>query len=279
MLDVGCGTGILSMFAAKAGAARVFSVDNSDIIQKARLIVKENNLNHIISFHKGKVETIDLPVDKVDIIISEWMGYFLLYEGMLDSVLVARDRWLKQDGLMAPSCTKILLSAVGDAEWYNDRVNFWNEVYGFSMKPMNHDVIKNGLITVLPKDSMISNSVVIKDIQTKTVSVPELDFHTEFSLDIFSNGKVYALCGWFDTFFQGENIDSVMFSTSPMTTPTHWMQTAFILQTPIIVEKGDILFGSFICKKSARNPRELVVVIDWNVKGKELKGKQEFGVV
>jgi protein arginine N-methyltransferase 3 len=49
VLDVGCGTGILSMFAAKAGAAQVFSVDNSDIIYKAREIVKENKLDHIIS--------------------------------------------------------------------------------------------------------------------------------------------------------------------------------------------------------------------------------------
>jgi protein arginine N-methyltransferase 1 len=47
-----------------------------------------------ITLIKGKVEDVNLPVDKVDIIISEWMGYFLLYESMLDTVLVARDRWL-----------------------------------------------------------------------------------------------------------------------------------------------------------------------------------------
>ena len=50
VLDVGCGTGILSMFAAKAGAARVFSVDNSNIISKAKEIVKDNNLDHIITY-------------------------------------------------------------------------------------------------------------------------------------------------------------------------------------------------------------------------------------
>jgi protein arginine N-methyltransferase 1 len=43
---------------------------------------------------KGKMEEIVLPVEKVDIIISEWMGYFLLYESMLDSVLWARDKYL-----------------------------------------------------------------------------------------------------------------------------------------------------------------------------------------
>lgn len=47
---------------------------------------------------KGKVEEVQLPVHKVDIIISEWMGYFLIFESMLDSVIVARDKYLNSDG-------------------------------------------------------------------------------------------------------------------------------------------------------------------------------------
>lgn len=48
----------------------------------------------VITVLKGKIEEIDLPVAKVDIIISEWMGYFLLFENMLNTVLHARDKWL-----------------------------------------------------------------------------------------------------------------------------------------------------------------------------------------
>ena len=48
----------------------------------------------MITIIKGKVEEVTLPVDKVDIIISEWMGYFLFYESMLDTVIFARDTWL-----------------------------------------------------------------------------------------------------------------------------------------------------------------------------------------
>lgn len=48
VLDVGCGTGILSLFAAQAGAKRVFAVDASDIAEKAKQIVKTNGLDHII---------------------------------------------------------------------------------------------------------------------------------------------------------------------------------------------------------------------------------------
>lgn len=48
---------------------------------------------------RGKVEEISLPVAQVDIIVSEWMGYFLLFEAMLDSVLNARNKWLAPNGI------------------------------------------------------------------------------------------------------------------------------------------------------------------------------------
>lgn len=76
MLDVGCGTGILSLFAAKAGAKRVIGVDYSNIANIAKQIVKINNFSDVITIIKGKIEEIELPpdIDKVDIIVSEWMG-------------------------------------------------------------------------------------------------------------------------------------------------------------------------------------------------------------
>ncbi|KAG8322669.1 Protein arginine N-methyltransferase 8 [Homalodisca vitripennis] len=107
VLDIGCGTGILSMFAAKSGAAKVIGIECSNIVEYAKQIVEDNNLSDIISIVKGKVEEVTLPdgIEKVDIIISEWMGYCLFYESMLDTVLYARDKWLATDGLMFPIVT------------------------------------------------------------------------------------------------------------------------------------------------------------------------------
>ena len=94
------GTGILSMFAYTAGAKQVIAVDNSDIIQSAKLIALENGFtDDQITFIQGDIEKLKLPVEKVDIIISEWMGYFLLFEGMLDCVIRARDKWLSPNGI------------------------------------------------------------------------------------------------------------------------------------------------------------------------------------
>ena len=57
----------------------------------------------VITIFKGKVEEVELPVEKVDIIISEWMGYCLFYESMLNTVIFARDKWLVSLPHAAPS--------------------------------------------------------------------------------------------------------------------------------------------------------------------------------
>ncbi|KAJ3262605.1 hypothetical protein HK103_000134 [Boothiomyces macroporosus] len=253
VLDVGCGTGILSMFAAKAGAKKVYAVDNSQVIVRAREIVKENGLDHIITFFQGKIEEIELPSK----------GYFLLFEGMLDSVLVARDKWLQPDGMMAPSRTDILFAAVDDENWLNDNINFWNDVYGFKMSIMKNDVYTNGQYTIVPKDGINSNSFVLSKIETKTVTVKNLDFVTDFELDVSRDGTIYAFCGWFDTYFEKEGCESVFFSTGPFTKATHWVQTLFNLHSPLKVQKGDKIVGKFHVSKSQTNYRELDVKIDY----------------
>ena len=68
-------------------------------MKQAKEIVKRNNLSDTITIIKSKVEEANVP-EKVDIIISEWMGYMLLYESMLDCVLFARDKWLNPGGIV-----------------------------------------------------------------------------------------------------------------------------------------------------------------------------------
>ena len=68
------------------------------------------------------MEEVVLPVDKVDIIISEWMGYFLLYESMLDSVLYARDKYLVPGGLMFPDEATMYMAAIEDQEYKEEKI-------------------------------------------------------------------------------------------------------------------------------------------------------------
>ena len=114
VMGIGCGTGILSIFAARAGAKHVYAIEYAEIALFAREIIKRNGLQDKITVIKGKMEEIELPVPKVDIIISEWMGYFLLYESMLDCVLWARDKYLIEGGKMLPDRAQLYIAAIED---------------------------------------------------------------------------------------------------------------------------------------------------------------------
>lgn len=72
VLDVGCGTGILSMFAARAGAAKVIGVDNSSVLKSAAKIIAENGLEDTVTLIRGKIEEVVLPVDKVALFCSKF---------------------------------------------------------------------------------------------------------------------------------------------------------------------------------------------------------------
>merc|ERR1719150_1804748 len=73
ILDIGCGTGILCLFAAEAGAKKVYGIECAHIADAAVQIVKDNGYEKTIEIIRGKVEEVELPVEKVDVIISEWM--------------------------------------------------------------------------------------------------------------------------------------------------------------------------------------------------------------
>ena len=113
----------------------------SSIINKAKQIVERNGLTSKITLLQGKMEEVDMPQHvmpdgKVDIIISEWMGYFLLYESMLDTVLYARDRYLRPNGKIFPDRATIYMAAIEDGEYKDDKIGFWDNVYGFDFSPM-----------------------------------------------------------------------------------------------------------------------------------------------
>lgn len=77
----------------------------------------------VITLVKGKLEDTELPIQKFDIIISEWMGYFLLYESMLDTVLEARDRYLKPGGLIFPDHATLYIAAIEDQDYKEEKIN------------------------------------------------------------------------------------------------------------------------------------------------------------
>jgi len=124
-------TGILSIFCAQVGAKKVYAVEASMLANSIEQVSIENNVQDKVKVIHNKVEDISPDsLEKVDIIVSEWMGFYLVHEGMLDSVLFARDNLLHEDGLLFPSIAKLYASPCQLPSMYD----FWNNVCGVSMR-------------------------------------------------------------------------------------------------------------------------------------------------
>jgi len=257
VLDLGCGTGILSMFSAEGGASQVVGVDCSDILYQAMDIVRENSLEDKVRLVKGRLEDIELPVKQFDIIVSEWMGYFLLFEGMLDSVLSARDKYLAPGGIILPNRCTISLALMSDISTYASLVDFWDDVYGYKMTCMRDPILGEANVQIIENSSIASNEAKVLELDLNSCSVSDTEFESPFSFTISRPCNLTAVVGWFDTFFDLPN--PVLLSTSPKCAPTHWKQTVFYLPEKISVEEGQQISGKIICKRMVSDARALKV--------------------
>ncbi|KAL3802326.1 hypothetical protein HJC23_007151 [Cyclotella cryptica] len=306
VLDVGCGTGILSMFAVQAGASHVYGVDCSSIIDHASRIVETNGFGDKITLIKAKMEDVELPVPYVDIIVSEWMGYFLLYESMLNTVLYARDKWLKKDGgVVFPDQAVLYICAIEDEQMKKERIDFWNDVYGFDMSALGEVALKEpvvdvrfchffifhiiptvillrvlvvlhltpflcGFFKVVEPRAVVTNAAPILSIDIMKCKAEDLSFSSSFQLRPIRNDKVHAFVSYFECAFT--RIDKPLgFSTSPWSTYTHWKQTIFYMTEAIYVQEGEELVGTVTCKPNQRNERDLNISISYKFEGQHSK--------
>jgi len=263
VLDIGCGTGILSIFAARAGAKHVYAIEFAEIAIFAREIIKKNGLEDKITVLKGKMEELVLPVPQVDIIISEWMGYFLLYESMLDSVLWARDKYLVPGGKMLPDRAQLYVAAIEDGQYKHQKKTFWNDVYGVDMSCLTPTVMKEPLVDTVDSQMIMSEPCKILDLDLTTCKTSDVNFTAEYSLRMKYTDRVHGMVAWFDTPFA--NLQRpVMLSTSPYKKYTHWKQTVFYMEEDMDVREGEVISGSVACRQSTANFRELDVKISYH---------------
>lgn len=193
VLDVGCGTGILSMLAIKSGAKKVIGIDMSSIIPITKQIIQRNGYGHCISLIRGKMEDVELPLEpneQVDIIVSEWMGYGLYFENMLPAVIYARDKYLKKDEndqypawSIMPSSASLYIEAISAQHSpQEDRVEYWSNVYGFNMMDMVNLFLPEAQVDLISPQLSISSRSLFHELSILKASDRDLDFSRTFQI-------------------------------------------------------------------------------------------------
>ncbi|XP_022109030.1 protein arginine N-methyltransferase 6-like [Acanthaster planci] len=272
VVDIGCGTGILSCFCAKAGARKVYGIDASSIIEQAKQVVRENNLESVVELINGKAEVVDLP-EKADILVSEWMGNFLFFEGMLNSVVVARDRFLKKGGLILPGKCTLFVSPVDCRKLYERRIDFWSstkKTYDLSMECMIPFAKKCLLGSVrredIPSESVIGPAQPLYDLDVNTVTLKGLDLvKGDFQVTCDRSTSLTGFATWFDAYFEAPGKDTKVLSTSPFSTRTHWNQAVLYRDEGIPVKKGDVIQGSMTLTPADLNERHLDIKLSYQI--------------
>ncbi|XP_073130283.1 probable protein arginine N-methyltransferase 6 [Henckelia pumila] len=304
VVDVGCGTGILSIFCAQAGARRVYAVDASDIAVQANEVVKANKFSETITVLHGRIEDVEIN-EKVDVIVSEWMGYMLLYESMLGSVISARDRWLKPGGLILPSTATLYMAPVSHPSRYGDSVDFWRDVYGIDMSVVmplaKQCAFEEPSVELISGENVLTWPNVVKYVDCSTVTIDELErVSTKFKFISMMRAPFHGFAFWFDVEFgapamfsydmieqstsvetpdgrvtdssQGKKRsnpnDTLVLSTAPEEAPTHWQQTLVYFYDPMEVEQDQIIEGSVTLSQSIENARFLNIRLEYASNGR-----------
>ncbi|XP_037796018.1 protein arginine N-methyltransferase 1-like isoform X1 [Penaeus monodon] len=242
-MDVGAGTGILSLFMASAGAKKVYAVEASGMAEVIQKVAEDNGFGDVIQVFHSRVEDIFLPEDeKVDIIVSEWMGFYLLHESMLNSVIKARDMFLSDEGIVFPSEARIFACPCSLQSLYKEQINYWDNVYGFNMSAVKQFALRSKMIKpevcLIPESDLLAEPTCIKKFNLRWVTEEEVKMFSETTfVGITKSGSYQGLCLWFECDFEeycyseeGEEQGTLItLSTSPMSPPTHWKQTVVVL--------------------------------------------------
>ncbi|CAK1360662.1 unnamed protein product [Cercospora beticola] len=238
----------------------------STIIYKAREIVEANGMSDKITLLQGKMEEVELPFPEVDIIISEWMGYFLLYESMLDTVLWARDKYLRKDGkgLIFPDKATIYMAGIEDGDYKDEKIGFWDNVYGFDYSPLKHTALTEPLVDTVELKAVVTDPSAVITLDLYTCTVDDLSFKLPYDLTVRRTDYIHALIAWFDIEFSACH-KPVRFSTGPHTKYTHWKQTVFYLADVLTVEAGEHITGQLECRPNNIKHRDLDIGIDYKL--------------
>ncbi|XP_074917108.1 histone-arginine methyltransferase CARM1 isoform X2 [Chelonoidis abingdonii] len=266
VLDVGCGSGILSFFAAQAGARKIYAVEASTMAQHAEVLVKSNNLTDRIVVIPGKVEEISLP-EQVDIIISEPMGYMLFNERMLESYLHAK-KYLKPSGNMFPTIGDVHLAPFTDEQLYMEqftKANFW---YQPSFHGVDLSALRGAAVDEYFRQPVV-DTFDIRILMAKSVKytvnfleAKEGDLHRieiPFKFHMLHSGLVHGLAFWFDVAFIGSMM-TVWLSTAPTEPLTHWYQVRCLFQSPLFAKAGDTLSGTCLLIANKRQSYDISIV-------------------
>jgi predicted RNA methylase len=268
VVEFGCGTGILSLFAARHGANKVVGIELSPTAFFARDFVTANEdlRERITILHGDAVVESKMVGQQADILVCEWLGGLAVDEGFVPSLLQTRDTVLKPGGKMIPARVSVFATLAFDPQV--SRISNWllsgiSENYKINTLPFKTifpNQVLNARNVIRPEHCYDAPQAVIRDMDMTTASHTDGDFDYQWSFVAQTKGKINVIAAWFEADMTGDG--TVMLSNSPEHPDTHWGRTAFPLGKDVEVEVGDLIDVALASKYE----KSMSCIQSWTVK-------------
>ena len=233
VIDLGCGLGILGIWALQAGASHVYSIEQSDSITLAQKIAHDNKCADEITFIQDHSGNVELPV-LADVLISETLGSFGIDENCLYHMLDVRKRLLKPNARMIPHAINLFAAPVSSNAVY-DKIDIWNSIEGINLSSA-FDVFAGKLLTEsVSAGQMLGDPIQLTSIDLGNFNDPA--FKARVLMHMRKAGVLHGVATWFEAHLS----EGISINTGPSEVETHWKQGFFPFREQIEVIANDVL--------------------------------------
>lgn len=255
VLDMGAGTGILSVFAAQAGASHVYAVERTTIVEMARRMMQRNRLEDRVQIIHSDLEDASLP-GKVDVLVSEWMGGLGVDENMLAPLVMARDRWLKPGGTIIPARVTAMLAPAWVAEFDEAICHWQSHPHGVDLGEIAVALASEVHMTQIPVGmaDLLSPPQELWSHDAYTCTLEEADRSFVATLEFLATrrGKLNGVVAWFTADMGG----GVTLTTAVDAPVTHWGRLLFPIRRNVEVVEGTPIRVELHCDPSSQGTCE-----------------------
>ena len=264
VVDLGAGTGIMGLLACRAGAGRVYCIEQTSLIGLTREIFWANGYADRVSFIKDESTHLSLP-EKADVVIADQIGRFGFDAGIFEYFSDARARFLKPDGVLSPSRIDLMVAPVENDELWQ-QIDFWNQrPAGLDFRPARKIAVNTGYPTKLQPQHLLASARVLATLATD--DCPSSISGVEVSIDIERAGILHGIGGW----FSAQLSPHVTMSNGPLEPKRIGRRNVYFpIDRPVPVEAGDRVRMTMTIQ-----PGE--VMVTWVVEVCDVRGSLESG--
>ena len=233
VLDLGCGTGILGLMALRAGAGKVYFVDEGPVIEAARHTIAEAGFASSAEFYQSSSFEISLP-KLADIVVCDHIGCFGFDYNILSTLADAKRRFLRPGGTLLPAELEVKLAPVESDENYSKVLEWRDGTVPHDFRWLSTFAANTKFIGGVSAENLLAPPKSLATLQPGDLVEDYMSWSASF--EISRDGRISGLSGWFNS----RLVDDVWLTNAPDQERVSHRRQAFLpMETPTRVKAGE----------------------------------------